>query len=119
MIGLQGKFTQSLGAVFRYRRGGAAYQQVEVISGQNPGDETGRSGLAANGDGTTILVGAPLTITSGHTGGAVYVYVPQIPNPIPPSQPPGISGGSPAPLPIARPAGPGGGIPAPLPNPRP
>ncbi|HEY7907670.1 MAG TPA: hypothetical protein VIC60_02305, partial [Thermomicrobiales bacterium] len=119
MIGLQGKFTQSLGAVFRYRRGGAIYQQLEVISGQNPGDEMGRSGLAANGDGTTILVGTPLTVISGHTGGAVYVYVPQIPNPIPPSQPPGISGGSPAPLPIARPAGPGGGVPAPLPNPRP
>jgi CSLREA domain-containing protein len=44
---------------------------------------------------------------------------PAVPNPLPPSKPPGPAGGPPSPLPAVRPAGVPGGVPNPLPAPRP
>ncbi|MHB8645984.1 MAG: FG-GAP repeat protein [Thermomicrobiales bacterium] len=120
MIGLAGKFTTSLGAIYHYQRSGTHYQQVEVIRGQNPGDATGLGGLAANGDGTTILIGAPRTVISGHTGGTAYVYVLAVPIPLPPPQPTAPVQSAPSPIPIKRPTGvPNSTPPAPLPPPRP
>ena len=63
------------GAVYIFTRSSSVWQQTQYIKADNTGAGDNFGTLSLSGDGTTLVVGAPLEDGTASNAGAVYVFV--------------------------------------------